>query len=89
MRGKRQKGLAESSGGGPSVAKGAFRAPPRGLSMERVRSILGPDSRLCQGDLERLRDHLAVLAGIILDEWEGSGRGPASSSDSNDSRKTG
>ena len=81
--------LPARSSVGPSVAKGAFRAPPRGLSMERVRSILGPDCRLGQVDLERLRDHLAVLASIILDEWEGSGGGPTTKSDAAESRKTG
>lgn len=88
MRGKRQKGPAQPSDKA-LVAFRAFRAPAQGLSPERARAVLGPRCLLGEQELELLCDQMAVLAGIVLDEWQAAGRRGGANSDSADPRRAG
>lgn len=88
MRGKRQKGPAQSSTG-PLVAFRAFRARAKGLSPERARAVLGPCCLLGEQELDLLCDQIAVLAEIMLDEWQPAGRCAGANLDGADPRKAG
>jgi hypothetical protein len=88
MRGKRQKGPVQLPAG-PLVAKRAYRAPAIGLSLERVKAILGPDCGLGEPELEQLRDQMDVLADVLIDAWEVSNRRPPARSAAAEPRKTG
>ena len=70
MHKKRPKGVSCSEGG-PSVAKGAFRAPCAGMPVERLKELMGPGCQLTDQELEQLRDQLNVLAEAALDAWRG------------------
>ena len=69
MHKKRPKGVSCSEGG-PSVAKGAFRAPCAGMPVERLKELMGPGCQLTDQELEQLRDQLNVLAEAALDAWQ-------------------
>ncbi len=87
MRGKRLKG-PERLPANPSVAMNAFRTPARGLPLERVRTLLGPDCCLGEEDLKQLRDQMTTLADALVDTWESAARQQAARSAAAESRRT-
>ena len=88
MRGKRRKGPVQLPAN-PLVAKRACRAPSIGLSVERVKAILGPDCCLGERELEQIREEMAVLADALIEVWEASGRPLPERSAAAESRRTG